>query len=443
MTPLRRSPRLAFRPAAEIRKKQERLLAAHLQQCRRAPFYHALPTNLFASAHSARFPLEALPDLPFTTKADLELGAERFLAVSHDEIRDIVQSSGTTGQPTQMLYTGRDLERLAYNEAVCFSGCGMGRGDRVLLTCTLDRCFVAGYAYCLGAQAVGAAGIRSGLNRVEGHAAVMAQIRPTFLVGVPGFLRKLGHYLHKTEQPPAGVKGLICIGEPLRNAQLQPTVLANDLEHLWQAPAYSTYSSSEIVTSFCECAAQCGGHVAPDLGIVEIVDDKGCPRAAGETGEIVVTPLGVEGMPLLRFRTGDIGYLTNEPCACGRNTPRLSPILGRKAQMLKIRGTTFYPATIFEVLNGIREVNDYYVEVDNVDGTDHIRVIVAFAPDTPDVQHRTQVLLQARLRMHPEVRSASAESVRQRVYVAHSRKPIHFFDLRHSKDTTAQTGETA
>ena len=441
MNPLLRFPRLAFRPPAELRKAQETLLAAHLRHCRRAPFYRGLLAGV-PPARAARVPLEALRDLPFTTKADLEAGPERFLAVRRDRIRDIVQSSGTTGLPTQMLYTGRDLERLAYNEAVCFAGCGMGRGDRVLLTCTLDRCFVAGYAYCLGAQAVGAASVRSGLNLVEGHAAVIEQIRPTFLVGVPGFLRKLGHFLHASGHAPSGIRGLICIGEPLRDARLRPTVLGDDLERLWRAPAYSTYSSSEIVTSFCECTAQCGGHAAPDLGIVEIVDDNGRPLAPGETGEIVVTPLGVEGMPLLRFRTGDIGYLAGEPCACGRNTPRLSAILGRKAQMLKVRGTTFYPATIFEVLNAIREVSDYYVEVDSADGADRVRVTVAFASDTPDAQRRTLALLQARLRVRPEVRVASEEAVRQRVYVAHSRKPVRFFDLRQQPAAAPRSEET-
>ena len=351
------SYRLAFRDAAAIRETQERLLAAHLRHCAQSPFYRRLLPQDIAPA-AGRFPLEALRDLPFTTKADIEARNDDFLAVPRIRVRDIVQSSGTTGRPTRMMYTARDLARLARNEAVCFRGCGMGPGDRVLLTCTLDRCFVAGYAYHLGAQAVGACTIRSGLNLAEGHAAVIALQSPTFVVGVPGFLRKLGRHLHDLGRPPQGIRGLICIGEPLRDAELRPTALSQDLERLWGAPAYSTYSSSEIVTSFCECTARCGGHAAPDLGIVEIVDAEWNVLPPGQTGEVVVTPLGVEGMPLLRFRTGDVGYLATAPCACGRQTPRLSPILGRRAQMLKIRGTTFYPATAFEVLNDVTEIGE-------------------------------------------------------------------------------------
>ena len=432
MTPLRRSFNLAFCPPETIRARQETFLARHLGHCLRSPFYRRVMAGVLPSS-VRRFPLAALRDLPFTTKADLEAQNEDFLAVPRAAVRDIVQSSGTTGLPVCVMYTARDLERLAYNEAVCFRGCGMGRGDRVLLTCTLDRCFVAGYAYCLGAQAVGAASVRSGLNLVEGHAAVLALMRPTFLVGVPGFLRKLGRHLHAAGQPPAGVKGLICIGEPLRDASLQATALASELESLWGAPAFSTYSSSEMVTSFCECTSRCGGHAAPDLGILEIVNEAGQVLPPGEVGEIVVTPLGLEGMPLVRFRTGDIGYCIEGPCACGRQTPRLSPILGRRAQMLKVHGTTFYPATVFEVLNGVPEISEYFLEVASEGLSDRICVHVALRPDTPEQKRKILDLLQARLRVRPEVCVESEDAIRRRVYVPQSRKPVRFFDLRERK----------
>ena len=429
MTPLRRSFNLAFCPPEIIRGRQEALLARHLDYCRCAPFYRRTLADVRPSS-ARRFPLEALRDLPLTTKADLEAQNEAFLAVPRASVRDIVQSSGTTGLPTSIMYTARDLERLAYNEAVCFRGCGMGRGDRVLLTCTMDRCFVAGYAYCLGAQAVGAASVRSGLNLVEGHASVLALMRPTFLVGVPGFLRKLGWHLQSSGQSPQGVKGLICIGEPLRDASLQATALTVELERLWDAPAFSTYSSSETVTSFCECASRCGGHASPDLGILEIVDGAGNVLPPGATGEIVVTPLGVEGMPLVRFRTGDIGFFIEGPCTCGRRTPRLGPILGRRAQMLKVQGTTFYPATIFEVLNGVPEVGEYYLVVESEGLADRICVHVALRSVMPELQRKIQDLLQARLRVRPEICVESEEEIRRRVYLPQSRKPVRFFDLR-------------
>ena len=436
MKPLPQDFELAFRSADEIRAAQERLLAAHLRQCGRATFYRKTLAGV-AKPTLRRYPLEALRDLPLTTKADLEARNDDFLAVPPEEVRDIVQSSGTTGRPTRVMYTARDLERLAYNEAVCFKGCGMGPGDRVLLTCTLDRCFVAGYAYHLGAQAVGACTIRSGLNLAEGHAAVIALQSPTFVVGVPGFLRKLGRHLHDLGRPPQGIRGLICIGEPLRDAELRPTALSQDLERLWGAPAYSTYSSSEIVTSFCECTARCGGHAAPDLGIVEIVDEAGRPLPPGETGEVVVTPLGVEGMPLVRFRTGDVGYLAAAPCACGRRTPRLSPILGRRAQMLKIRGTTFYPATAFEVLNDVPEIGEYYFKVETVDGEDQAGIHLSLHPDRPETRRKIEDRLLARLRVRVQLCVEPEDEVRRQVHAAHSRKPIRFIDRRQTSSAKA------
>ena len=429
MNPLRRSFDLAFRSPAAIRAAQERLLAEHLRHCRRAPFYRKLLAGA-APASLKRFPLARLDELPFTTKADLEARNDDFLATPRTAVRDIVQSSGTTGLPTRMMYTARDLERLGYNEAVCFKGCGMGPGDRVLLTCTLDRCFVAGYAYCLGAQAVGAASVRSGLNLVEGHALVMALQKPTFVVGVPGFLRKLGRHLHDLGHPPRGLRGLICIGDPLRDAEMRPTALTREMESLWSAPAFSTYSSSEIVTSFCECSARCGGHAAPDLGIWEIVDEAGRALPPGKTGEIVVTPLGVEGMPLVRFRTGDIGYLLDEPCACGRKTPRLSPILGRRAHMLKVRGTAFYPATVFEVLNNMPEVGEYYLEVEGEGLVDRACVHMSLNAKGAGWKQKIEDRLRTRLRVKIGVCLEAEELVRRRVYSPHSRKPIRFFDLR-------------
>jgi len=143
-----------------------------------------------------------------------------------------------------------------------------------------------------------------------------------------------------------------------------------------------------------------------------------------------VTPLGVEGMPLVRFRTGDIGFFIDEPCACGRQSLRLSPILGRRAQMLKVQGTTFYPATVFEVLNGVPEVSEYYMEVESEGVSDRIRVHVALSPGLPELKKKIQNLLQARLRMRPEVCVASEEDIRRRVYVPQSRKPVRYFDLR-------------
>jgi phenylacetate-CoA ligase len=202
------------------------------------------------------------------------------------------------------------------------------------------------------------------------------------------------------------------------------------LEKLWGAEIYSTYASSETITSFCECTAQNGGHLHPELAVVEIVDDDGKALQPGEAGEVVVTPLAIEGMPLIRFRTGDVSFLMNEPCTCGRSSARLGPILGRKKQMIKFRGTTLYPGAIYSVLDGIPDVGDYYVTVtSDYDLSDIVKVFAAVRNGSCSAA-MIQERLQAQLRVRPEVEIVSEQRVREQIAPEGSRKVNRFLDMR-------------
>jgi phenylacetate-CoA ligase len=226
------------------------------------------------------------------------------------------------------------------------------------------------------------------------------------------------------------ISKLVCIGEPLRGEDLRFLKLGIDLEEIWNAKAYSTYSSSEIVTTFCECTAQQGGHLHPDLAVIEIVDDNGAVLDAGGKGEIVVTPMSIEGMPLVRFKTGDISFIIDKPCSCGRQTLRLGPILGRKKQMMKVAGTTIYPQTIYSALEDIEGVKEYYITVSSDNELSDI-IEVHLAADNPDCTLKAiQNKLQARLRFKPRVFIRDEESIRGQVYSPKSRKPIRFIDRR-------------
>jgi phenylacetate-CoA ligase len=257
-------------------------------------------------------------------------------------------------------------------------------------------------------------------------------MRPTAIVGVPSFLKKLGFFLDgdKRTAHNNNVSKLVCIGEPLRGGNLEFLKVAGDLEYLWGAKAYSTYSSSEIVTTFCECTAQAGGHLHPDLAVVEIVNEKGVVLGPGEKGEVVVTPLGVEGMPFVRFKTGDISFIVDKPCSCGRRTLRLGPILGRKKQMMKVSGTTIYPQAIFSVLDEIEGVKEYYITVSSEnDLSDTVEVhLSAEGPGCTIAAIRNK--LQSRLRFKPRVSISDEISIREKVYNPKSRKPIRFIDRR-------------
>jgi phenylacetate-CoA ligase len=310
----------------------------------------------------------------------------------------------------------------------------------MMVCAALDRCFMAGLAYFLGGARLGMRMIRAGAGDAAQHWQTILATRPTVLVGVPSLFRRIAeHALAEGGRPSkAGITRLIGIGEPTRDASLEMLPSARLVEEFWGAPLYSTYASTEIATSFAECEARQGGHLRPELLVVEIVDDAGRQVPPGETGEVVVTPLGVRGMPLLRFRTGDVSFLIDAPCSCGRNSPRLGPILGRKNQMLKYKGTTIFPNAILAALEGRKDVVGAYVEARrNPDGTD--RVVVHASVSNPGVGAGTLAEeIRARLRVAPELVIEDAETLNRKVYGSGKRKRATFFDLRREKEIEAE-----
>ena len=401
-------------------------IAEHIAYCRaHSPYYRELLKD---------FPKEISADdfarIPTTAKAVFAERNAEFLAAPRAEIADIVFSSGTTGLPTPVFYTASDLARLAEQEARAFASCGVTAEDSALLTCTMDRCFVAGFAYCSGLQKLGAATIRNGISQLENHAIVMRALRPTVIVGVPVFLSRLGALLDGSAEA-AHVRRLICIGEPLRDETLAPLPLARDLERRFpNATVHSTYASSEGVTPFCECEARQGGHIHTDAVVAEILDEEGRPVPDGGVGEVALTPLGVRGMPLIRFRTGDISFMIRKPCPCGRATPRLGPIVGRRAQMMKIKGTTLYPSAFFNVLDSIAGIAQSYITAASEDLLSDTVTVTASVSDPALTADAIAERLKTVLRLRPRVVIESAEAVNSTIYSSASRKPARFIDNR-------------
>ncbi|MDX1759774.1 MAG: AMP-binding protein, partial [Arenibacter algicola] len=324
--------------------------------------------------------LADLTKLPTTSKEDLQQYNDDFLCVDRHKIIDYVTTSGTLGEPVTFALTDNDLNRLAYNEAISFDCAGVTANDILQLTTTIDRRFMAGLAYFLGARELGAGIIRVGAGIPELQWDSILKFKPTYLIVVPSFLLKLIEYAHQHGIDPnkAGIKGAICIGESLRNEDFSLNTLAAKIKKDWDIPLYSTYASTEMSTAFTECTAQQGGHHHPELIIIEILDDNEKHVEEGMPGELTITTLGVEGMPLLRFKTGDIVQAHTSKCSCGRNTPRLGPVIGRKKQMIKYKGTTLYPPAMYNVLNYFNEIDAFVIEIDHNDiGTDEICIKIA------------------------------------------------------------------
>ena len=372
--------------------------------------------------------IDNIHELPTTSKQDIEEYNSEFMTCSEDDIAEIVRSSGTSGKPTKIVYTQKDLERLKYNEHQALTCCGIRKSDRVLLTCTMDRCFIAGLAYFLGAQSIGAATIRNGANSLESHLDLIRDLKPTVIIGVPSFLLKLAKFAEKESDPSKlGIDKLVCIGEPLRlwkNEKLRTTQLCSQIEAAWGAKAFSTYASTEMVTSFCECREQNGGHLTPELGIVEILDNTGVPVSPGTPGEITVTPFHFDAMPILRYRTGDMAVLIDSPCKCGRNSVRISGISGRKYQMIKYKGTTFYPPAVNAVLDGLASVKEYQLRVESHELSDCVTLAVALTESAKLAEVKSS--LNAALRVKIEVIEEEISELSKKVFPSGSRKPIRF-----------------
>lgn len=409
---------------------QQRLLQQHVAYAAAlSPFYR----RLFKGLNSLDMKSPAsLAALPFTAKSDLEADYADFLAVPEEEIVDFCLTSGTTGKPVAMLQTGRDLDRLGYNEELSFRGAGITKDDRVLIAAAIDRCFMAGYAYLLGLGRIGSTAVRGGSSNVAQLLELIRISRPTAVVGVPSLLLAVGERFLQEGTDPAGlgIGKLICIGEPVRNPDLSLSPLGSRLSGCWNSRIFGTYASTEMATAFTDCDCGKGGHLRPDLVIVEIVSDDGTVLPPGEYGEVVATPLQVTGMPLVRFRTGDIAAIHDAPCDCGRNSVRLGPIVGRKSQMLKYRGTTVYPPAICSVLQGIKEVRGHYIEVySDFDLSDRIRVVVGTSDPTLTPECLAEQI-SATIRVKPEVSLATPEEVTGRTLQDNKRKPVTFFDYR-------------
>ncbi|MBL4745633.1 MAG: AMP-binding protein [Flavobacteriaceae bacterium] len=377
--------------------------------------------------------LEDLQKIPVTTKDDLQRYNTDFFCVDSSKIIDYVTTSGTTGKPVFFGLTEKDLNRIAYNEAMSLSCSTISDKDLIQLMVTMDRRFIAGLAYYLGARELGAGIIRVGAGVPELQWDSISKFKPTYLIAVPSFLLKMIQFAkdNNIDINASSVKGVVCIGEPLKNQNFEDNTLSKKIKESWDIELYSTYASTEMNTAFAECEYQNGGHQHPELIIIEILDDDNNNVEDGQEGELVITTLGMEAMPLLRFKTGDIVKAHNAPCKCGRNTTRLGPVIGRKEQMIKYKGTTLYPPAMYNLLDDFPDVLSYIIELDkNEIDTDKITIkLFAKNPDENLVK-RLKDHFRAKLRVLPYIAFLSEQEVSTLKFPKMSRKPMLFIDKR-------------
>ena len=417
----------------EIKKFQEQKLQellAYLEK--KSPFYQKVFRENNINISDIRT-LEDLRKIPTTTKNDIQQHNDDFFCVTPDKIVDYSTTSGTLGDPVTFGLSDNDLERLAYNEAISFACAGIQKGDVVQMITTIDKRFMAGLAYFLGLRKMGASVVRMGPGIPELQWDSIFRYRPKYLITVPSFLLKMIDYAekHGIDYKNSSVYGAVCIGESIKNQDFTDNILSRKIKEKWDVKLFSTYASTEMSTAFTECEEQIGGHHHPELIITEILDDDGNPVKEGESGELTITTLGVEAIPLLRFKTGDIVKAHDEPCKCGRNTMRLGPVIGRKQQMIKYKGTTLYPPAMNDILNDFNGILCYQIVIQsNEIGLDEIIIKISTDNDSESFVSEVRDHFRAKLRVSPKIELVEFDILSKTVFNPNSRKPITFIDLR-------------
>ncbi len=363
--------------------------------------------------------------LPATTKDDLARQPERFLCVPPEHVVEHVTTSGSLGDPVPFMLTEKDLQRLARNEQLSLTTAGVTGRDVVQITTTLDKYFMAGIAYWLGARAIGAGIVRSGPGDPQAQWRTAARCGTTVLIATPGFLLRM--LTAAGGDIPASVRKVICIGEPIATSLGVPDRQAQRILELCDLQLHGTYASTEMATAFTE-PLPFQGHLVPhELVFVELLNEDGLPVAEGEPGEVVATPWSVEGMPLLRFKTGDVCTMRKEIDEQGQLREYLGPVIGRKAQRMKVNGTTLYPQQIMNALNGEPAIRAYTVirERDE-NGLDKVRIALnTHDHDLSGLKER----LQGQLRIAIPIDRMEMTDLMTMINIPGERKPRRFIDL--------------
>ena len=317
--------------------------------------------------------LDDLSKIPFTKKSDLRGGYPfGFLAVPMNRINRIHTTSGTTGKPTVVAYTKNDLNSWSELIARNLTMVGLHEGD-IFQNASNYSLFTGGLGFHYGAEKIGCSVVPAGVGNTK------RQIEMIQDFGVNAIHCTPSYAMHLTEVAEDMHANLDSLRIGVFGAEAWSENMRRDLENRLNIKAYDSYGMSELFgpgVAF-ECPEQNGLHIWHDCYIVEIIDPKtGETLGPGEKGEMVVTPLVKEAMPLLRYRTGDITMLMEDDCPCGRGQ-KIARLFGRSDDMLTVRGINVFPSQIEHVLKNIPEVGDQFmVYIDRVNHLDEMTIDV-------------------------------------------------------------------
>jgi len=377
-------------PREELQALQIERLKKTVERVQNVPFYKKVFAQTGISPESIRT-LDDLRRLPFTTKADLRnqypLG---MLAVDRAEVARYHGSSGTTGKPTIVAYTRNDLTLWA-NLCARFLTAGGLRPEYTVQIAFGYGLFTGGFGLHYGVERIGASVIPASAGNTARQVMLLMDMQADALVCTPSYALTISEYIIKNGIPldALNLKVGYFGGEPWSKD------MSDRIESELDILCFNNYGLSEVIGPGVsgECIARDGMHISEDYFIVECINPETLePVPPGEEGELVITTLCREAMPLIRYRTRDIASLNPEPCTCGRTTIRMSRVTGRSDDMLIIKGVNVYPSQIEQALLQVEGTAPHYqIIVDRPDRTDVVTVRVemteaAFSSSMKDLQ---------------------------------------------------------
>jgi phenylacetate-CoA ligase len=346
------------------RKKLEKLQLSRLKQTVRKAGNSYYYGKVFKKKGIKADSIKSLADvrkIPFTTKDDLrEHWPYGFIAVSKDDLVRMHSSSGTTGRATVVFHTGNDIAVWTNLLARCMYMAGMRRSD-VFQNMMTYGLFTGGLGFHYGAEKIGALVIPAGAGNSKRQIQLMMDFETTVVHVIPSYALHLSTVFSELKLDP---RKQTKVRMAFLGAEPHTEKMRRKIEEIYGYKAFNSYGLSEMNgpgVAF-ECPAQEGMHVWEDSFLVEIIDPKTLqPVADGEEGELVMTTLAREGMPLLRYRTKDLTRIITAPCACGRTHRRIERIKGRTDDMLILKGVNIFPMQIEKKLMEIPGVGTNFL----------------------------------------------------------------------------------
>lgn len=375
-------PRIEEMPVAELKELQYRLLKSLVYRLYSfSPFYHNRMKEQNVHPDDIR-ELSDIRKVPFMFKRDLRdsYPDKIFTATQEDLVRYHV-SSGTTGKPTVVGYTQNDLNIWTTSLARALTSIGLGRGDVIQVSYGYGL-FTGGLGLHYGAERIGATVLPTSVGNTERQIELMQDLGSTAIACTPSYLLHMGEVAEKIG---VSIKKDTKLRSGILGAEPWTENMRERMEDWLGIKAYDIYGTSELSgPMFTECTEQNGFHSWGDIALTEIIDPKtGEPVAPGERGELTITILQKEALPMIRYRIGDITSMDEDVCPCGRTHPRVHRIQGRVDDMLIIRGINVFPSQVEYALMAIPEVGQHFqIVVDRKGALDDMLVRVELTKDS-------------------------------------------------------------